>query len=569
MDQLHGECYVELAGEGDLGRALEKHALRVGSSYRKRLIEVFCATFEEMKHALAYSLDREERERKRLLRGGRKGNRRRGSKPGRRERRGRSRSWSRSRSRSRSRSGGRRSRSRSSRSRSRGRRCRSRSWSRERRSSKTKRRRRRSSSASDSESSRSRSPLSCSYDTPSPASRREEEVESVAESGGNRRTEGGGRGGQVLKVEDGGKGGTGSISCSEYMEKKRMVGEAGVGVKLEVDTENNYSTEVEVKVELEEVGTTLVKSHDVQTFKDLEISSLRSEMERAKVDTFNLKAQVKKLIEEKEAKGKLMRRMKMNELIIADLKKTKKDYEKKAKENVLLKRKVGMMELLSKEKEIESKKERSIEQDAKFQKDNDEKATEIEQLKQELEDAKKLAEKESTESERRTLYLQESVNQLCVEKELMTGKIRSMEKANEGLRTKQESQVKMEEKMGGFLEAGRQEIAGIKEEVRMLKFKSHTDQVMLTESMKSIEDLQKENLKLVKQVEVKDVYVKTVEQINSEQGANIRAATESIRKELDVVKKDREKLKKHWGYVKNENEILKTSNEKIGNNLKR
>ena len=177
VDQLHGECYVELAGEGDLGRALEKHALRVGSSYRKRLIEVFCATFEEMKHALAYSLDREERERKRLLRGGRKGNRGRGSKPGRRERRGRSWSWSRSRSRSRS--GGRRSRSRSSRSRSRGRRCRSRSWSRERRSSKTKRRRRRSSSASDSESSRSRSPLSCSYDTPSPASRREE-VESVA-----------------------------------------------------------------------------------------------------------------------------------------------------------------------------------------------------------------------------------------------------------------------------------------------------------------------------------------------------------------------------------------------------
>jgi hypothetical protein len=32
VDLQHGECYVELVGEGDLGRALEMHAHRVGPS---------------------------------------------------------------------------------------------------------------------------------------------------------------------------------------------------------------------------------------------------------------------------------------------------------------------------------------------------------------------------------------------------------------------------------------------------------------------------------------------------------------------------------------------------------
>ena len=40
MDDLHGECYVELKSTDDLAHALDKHALRVGTRTRKRLIEV-------------------------------------------------------------------------------------------------------------------------------------------------------------------------------------------------------------------------------------------------------------------------------------------------------------------------------------------------------------------------------------------------------------------------------------------------------------------------------------------------------------------------------------------------
>ena len=41
MDDLHGECYVELRSKEDLARALDKHALRVGTRLRRRLIEVY------------------------------------------------------------------------------------------------------------------------------------------------------------------------------------------------------------------------------------------------------------------------------------------------------------------------------------------------------------------------------------------------------------------------------------------------------------------------------------------------------------------------------------------------
>ena len=40
VDDLHGECYVELKSTDDLAHALDKHALRVGTRTRKRLIEV-------------------------------------------------------------------------------------------------------------------------------------------------------------------------------------------------------------------------------------------------------------------------------------------------------------------------------------------------------------------------------------------------------------------------------------------------------------------------------------------------------------------------------------------------
>ena len=41
LDDLHGECYVELRSKEDLARALDKHALRVGTRLRRRLIEVY------------------------------------------------------------------------------------------------------------------------------------------------------------------------------------------------------------------------------------------------------------------------------------------------------------------------------------------------------------------------------------------------------------------------------------------------------------------------------------------------------------------------------------------------
>ena len=43
LDGLHGECYVELKRKEDLARALDKHALRVGTRLRRRLIEVYFA----------------------------------------------------------------------------------------------------------------------------------------------------------------------------------------------------------------------------------------------------------------------------------------------------------------------------------------------------------------------------------------------------------------------------------------------------------------------------------------------------------------------------------------------
>ena len=65
VDPLHGECYVEMATETDLEKALNKHALRVGNSCKKRLIEVFGASFEEMKYALTHDEERQDRSRKR------------------------------------------------------------------------------------------------------------------------------------------------------------------------------------------------------------------------------------------------------------------------------------------------------------------------------------------------------------------------------------------------------------------------------------------------------------------------------------------------------------------------
>ena len=64
VDQLHGECYVEMATQGDLEKALNKHALRVGNSYKNRFIEVFGASFEEMKYALIHDEERQDRSRK-------------------------------------------------------------------------------------------------------------------------------------------------------------------------------------------------------------------------------------------------------------------------------------------------------------------------------------------------------------------------------------------------------------------------------------------------------------------------------------------------------------------------
>ena len=48
LDDLHGECYVELRSKEDLARALDKHALRVGTRLRRRLIEVYLSVLIEL-----------------------------------------------------------------------------------------------------------------------------------------------------------------------------------------------------------------------------------------------------------------------------------------------------------------------------------------------------------------------------------------------------------------------------------------------------------------------------------------------------------------------------------------
>ena len=49
LDDLHGECYVELRSKEDLARALDKHALRVGTRLGRRLIEVDLSFLDELK----------------------------------------------------------------------------------------------------------------------------------------------------------------------------------------------------------------------------------------------------------------------------------------------------------------------------------------------------------------------------------------------------------------------------------------------------------------------------------------------------------------------------------------
>jgi len=482
VDPLHGECYVELAGLADLAPALEKHALRVGDSHRRRLIEVFVATFVEMKAALEHGQAREERGRRRARRNR---NRRRGSPP----RRSRSRSSTRrssKRSSSRRRSSTRASSSRSSRqawgcpggprsstrwrrSRTRARRSCTRvgrSRSRSRRSSSGRRR-----SLSRIPRSRSSSRSRGSRSSRSPRDRFGRSMEEAREVEGSEE--------EVCKEETG-----------------RMDVEIEGGLKTEQEEDDSGSNSNDVTVELNvvkpECDLEEVQAEEIQRKVD-EIMKLSEALEVERMVTAQLEQRVKSLAKEKEAKNKLMARMKMNEMIIADMKKAEKDYKIKS------------------------------------------------------EDVAKL-ENEAAECKAQVAALQESVNQLSVEKELMELKMRSLQQTNKEMKDKVAASAKEEEvvELERFLESGRREIRRIQEEVAKLRTKGQADLVMLNLQAKEIEELKKENQDLVK---LKLIKCESVEEENMNGG--------SVIKEMKLLREERDQLKKCWVMMKNENMAMK------------
>lgn len=506
VDPLHGECYVELASTGDLAPALEKHALRVGDSHRRRLIEVFVATFVEMKAALEHSEAREERGRRR---GRRNKNRRRDSPPRRSRSRSRSstrRSSKRSSSRrssSRRRSSTRASSSRSSRqawgcprglrSSTRWRRSRTgagrsctrvwRSSSRGRRSSSRIKRsssgRRRSlsripRSRSSSRSRRSRSPASL-------RSLRDRFGRSMEEA---REVEG------AMEVEE-------SREEVSKDEAGRLEVEIEGGLKTEQEEEedsNSNSNDVTVELNMvkPEFNLEEVQAEEIQR-KVEEIMKLSEALEVERMVTAQLEQRVKSLAKEKEAKNKLMARMKMNEMIIADMKKAEKDYKIKSEEVAKV-------------------------------------------------------ENEAAESKAQVAALQESVNQLSVEKELMELKMRSLQQTNKEMKDKVMAGAKEEEvaELERFLESGRREIGRIQEEVAKLRTKGQADLVMLDLQAREIEELKKENEDLVK-----------LKKIKCESGEEENLCADSLVKEMKLLREERDQLKKYWVMMKNENVAMK------------
>ena len=122
--------------------------------------------------------------------------------------------------------------------------------------------------------------------------------------------------------------------CKE--ETGRMDVEIEGGLKREQEEEDSGSNSNDVTVELNvvkpECDLEEVQAEEIQRKVD-EIMKLSEALEVERMVTAQLEQRVKSLAKEKEAKNKLMARMKMNEMIIADMKKAEKDYKIKS-ENV-------------------------------------------------------------------------------------------------------------------------------------------------------------------------------------------------------------------------------------------
>ena len=480
VDPLHGECYVEMATETDQEKALNKHALRLGNSYKKRLIEVFGATFEEMKYALIHDEERQDRSRKRKKKKNR--NRRRCSYTK------TFRSWSRSRSRSGSR--GRRSRSSS------------------------RNIRYRSGSSSREERSRSRGKIdkrsNSRENSPSPGVK--EQVDC-------------GLGGERKLLSNCGESPTrdNSSGCSEYGEgdsvgkvdqdKAVVEGLTEFTVKKEVEEEvqgnpqqNNFlSMNITVKQEpgyLEEQLENVLR--DVEK-KNEEIIKLREEVAGGKTCVVKLQEEIDQMNHVKEANSLLENRAKMNEMIIADFKKEEKDFNKSLEE--------------------------------------------ISRLNKKIDDDKE-----------EIAGLQQTVNQLSVEKQLLTSKVMILEQANEGLRREHMARSKKDEVFFGlnkFLESGRKEIALIKEDVKKLRDKEQVNQKMLEEKNKTMEDLRKENDSIIKKMRESNYLVKTLKGANAKKDAEFHTTTNDLKRKLNLITAHRDRLKKLWLLDRNEKDSLK------------
>ena len=114
--------------------------------------------------------------------------------------------------------------------------------------------------------------------------------------------------------------------CKE--ETGRMDVEIEGGLKREQEEEDSGSNSNDVTVELNvvkpECDLEEVQAEEIQRKVD-EIMKLSEALEVERMVTAQLEQRVKSLAKEKEAKNKLMARMKMNEMIIADMKKAEKD----------------------------------------------------------------------------------------------------------------------------------------------------------------------------------------------------------------------------------------------------
>ena len=183
-----------------------------------------------------------------------------------------------------------------------------------------------------------------------------------------------------------------------------------------------------------------------------------------------LQGKIDQMNHEKEATSLLENKAKMNDIILADLKKEEKD--------------------LSKSKE------------------------EISRLNKKIDDDKE-----------EIVGLQQTVDQISLEKQLLTSKIIILEQANEGLRREHVARSKNNEVIFGlnkFMESGRKEIALIKENVKKLREKEQDSQKMLDEKNKTIEVLRAQNKSFVKKMRETNHLVKTLKIANAQKDSEIQ-----------------------------------------------